>query len=278
MEKQIYILNGMGGCGKDTFASFLSEVCGVFKYSSIDRVKQIAYECGWDGGKTEKDRKFLSDLKCLLTDYNDLPFNDVRNRIEEFMFDEDKFVMQFIADNINLLIKRGKLVFEDLYLLGEQEILNMLKKENISTCIETNASLKDTEKLIDAVDYMIADFKSPNKEILKSVTGADIEIIKENLLKRALSQKYLLIRIPLINTFNTGEENAREFASFFKELHDKSGSNEIYIEILTYHEYGKDKYKKENLEYNFSDGFVTQNQVDILKTELEKNNLKIIKT
>jgi hypothetical protein len=93
MEKQIYILNGMGGCGKDTFASFLSEVCGVFKYSSIDRVKQIAYECGWDGGKTEKDRKFLSDLKCLLTDYNDLPFNDVRNRIEEFMFDEDKFVM-----------------------------------------------------------------------------------------------------------------------------------------------------------------------------------------
>ena len=154
----------------------------------------------------------------------------------------------------------------------------MLKKENITTCIETNASLKDTEKLIDAVDYMIADFKSPNKEILKSVTGADIEIIKENLLKRAITKKYLLIRIPLINNFNTGEENARGFTEFFKELHDKSGSNNIYIEILTYHEYGKDKYKKENLEYNFSDGFVTNEQVKILKTELEKNNFKIIKT
>jgi pyruvate formate lyase activating enzyme len=158
------------------------------------------------------------------------------------------------------------------------KLCEMLKKENISTCIETNASLKDTEKLIDVVDYMIADFKSPSKEILKTVTGADIKIIKENLLKRAVTKKYLLIRIPLINNFNTGEENAREFASFFKELTEKSKSDNIFIEILTYHEYGKDKYKNENLEYNFSDGFVTQSQVDILKTELEKNNLKIIKT
>ena len=157
-------------------------------------------------------------------------------------------------------------------------LCEMLKKEGISTCIETNASLKDTEKLIDIVDYMIADFKSPNKEILKSITGADIEAIKENLLKRALTQKYLLIRIPLINNFNTGIENARGFCEFFKELTHKSKSENIFIEILTYHEYGKDKYKKENLEYSFSDGFVTQSQVDIFKNELEKNNLKIIKT
>ena len=97
-------------------------------------------------------------------------------------------------------------------------------------------------------------------------------------MKRAITKKYLLIRIPLINNFNTGEENAREFASFFKELTEKSKSDNIFIEILTYHEYGKDKYKNENLEYSFSDGFVTNEQVRILKTELEKNTLKIIKT
>jgi pyruvate formate lyase activating enzyme len=158
------------------------------------------------------------------------------------------------------------------------KLCKMLKKENISTCIETNASLINCDLLFDTVDYMISDFKSPNKELLKAATGADIEIIKENLLKRAKSKKYLLIRIPLINNFNTGEKNAKEFAEFFKELQDKGESNEIYIEILTYHEYGKDKYEKLNLKYNFSDGFVTQAQVDILKTELEKNNLKIIKT
>jgi pyruvate formate lyase activating enzyme len=158
------------------------------------------------------------------------------------------------------------------------KLCKMLKKENISTCIETNASLINCDLLFDTVDYMISDFKSPNKELLKAATGADIEIIKENLLKRAKSKKYLLIRIPLINNFNTGEKNAKEFAEFFKELQDKGESNKIYIEILTYHEYGKDKYENLNLKYNFSDGFVTQAQVDILKTELEKNNLKIIKT
>ncbi len=158
------------------------------------------------------------------------------------------------------------------------KLFERLKKENISTCIETNASLKDTEKLIDIVDYMIADFKSPDKELLKSVTGADIEIIKENLLKRATLNKYLLIRIPLINNFNTGTENAKAFAEFFKELEEKSKSENIYIEILTYHEFGKDKYEKENLEYKFKDGFVTPEQVEILKNELLKNNLKIIRT
>ncbi len=158
------------------------------------------------------------------------------------------------------------------------ELCKILKKENISTCIETNASLKETKKLIDIVDFMIADFKSPDKETLKSVTGADIEIIKENLLKRALTKKYLLIRIPLINNFNTGLENAKGFSEFFRELTEKSKSENIFIEILTYHEYGKDKYEKENLSYTFSDGFVTAEQVTILKNELEKNNLKIIKT
>ena len=158
------------------------------------------------------------------------------------------------------------------------KLCSMLKKENISTCIETNASLKETKKLIDIVDFMIADFKSPDKETLKSVTGADIEIIKENLLKRALTKKYLLIRIPLINNFNTGLENAKGFAEFLNELSLKSKSDNIFIEILTYHEYGKDKYEKENLNYTFSDGFVTNEQIKILKNELEKFNLKIIKT
>ena len=158
------------------------------------------------------------------------------------------------------------------------KLFEKLKKENISTCIETNASLKDTEKLISTVDYMIADFKSPDKELLKTVTGAEIEVIKENLLKRAISNKYLLIRIPLINNFNTGSENAKAFAEFFKELEEKSKSENIYIEILTYHEFGKDKYEKENLEYKFKDGFVTPEQVEILKNELLKNDLKIIVT
>ena len=57
---------------------------------------------------------------------------------------EDKMVMQFIADNLKLLINRKKLTVEDLYVLGEQEILGILKHENgeILNCFRTARKLK----------------------------------------------------------------------------------------------------------------------------------------
>jgi len=72
---KIIVINGQGGCGKDTFVGY----CGwededIYSFSMIDGIKNIAQEFGWVGGKTLKDRKFLSDLKDLASEYNDFPF------------------------------------------------------------------------------------------------------------------------------------------------------------------------------------------------------------
>jgi len=73
------IINGSGGVGKDTFIelckryTYSSEIsfwCDVENYSSVDIIKTAAGVLGWDGGKNEKDRKFLSDLKKLTKEYN----------------------------------------------------------------------------------------------------------------------------------------------------------------------------------------------------------------
>ncbi len=154
----------------------------------------------------------------------------------------------------------------------------LLRSEGIHTCIETNASLKGCEELFEITDYMIADFKSPDKEKLKSVTGADLCTVKENLFFRAKTGKPLLIRIPLVNGFNTGEENARLFAEFFCELSEKSGSEKLYFEILTYHEFGKEKYAGLGLEYTVRNGFVQSEDARLLTSVLKENNLKIINT
>lgn len=53
------------------------------KISTIDFVKRIAAQVGWDGLKEAKDRKFLSDLKDLLTEYNDAPFTIVEEQIRQ---------------------------------------------------------------------------------------------------------------------------------------------------------------------------------------------------
>lgn len=89
-QKLILIVNGKPRAGKDTFAEFLNEHMPVYKYSSIDKVKTIALECGWKGKKEEKDRKFLSELKRITTEYNDMAYNDVLNRVAAFDNDEIK--------------------------------------------------------------------------------------------------------------------------------------------------------------------------------------------
>lgn len=93
MNKQIFITNGMARCGKDTFAKLLNEIVPTLKYSSIDKVKEIASLCGWEGGKLEKDRKFLSDLKLLTTEYSDMAFNAIKEMVDDFLMDNLHQVM-----------------------------------------------------------------------------------------------------------------------------------------------------------------------------------------
>lgn len=83
-QKLVLIVNGKPRAGKDTFAQFLNELIPVYKYSMIDKVKTIAMECGWRGQKTEKDRKFLNDLKKLTDDYSSMAFIDVLEKVEAF--------------------------------------------------------------------------------------------------------------------------------------------------------------------------------------------------
>ena len=93
MSKQIFIINGSGGVGKDTFCEKCGHYTDVKVVSSIDLVKHFATEMGWSGQKTPRDRRFLSDLKDLLTAYNDLPFKDIKQKVNEFKQDTDNMFL-----------------------------------------------------------------------------------------------------------------------------------------------------------------------------------------
>ena len=53
----------------------------MLNVSTVDKVKEIAAECGWDGVKSPKNRKFLSDLKDLLTEWGDVPYKDIERKL-----------------------------------------------------------------------------------------------------------------------------------------------------------------------------------------------------
>ena len=99
---KVVIINGAPRSGKDTFVNLCKEKLGSFCYnfSTVDFVKEIAKQCGWDGEKTPNNRKFLSDLKDLLTDWNDVPYRNMTQELakiylmaEQYNLDHDKFVV-----------------------------------------------------------------------------------------------------------------------------------------------------------------------------------------
>ena len=85
-SKRIVIINGKGTSGKDTFVNIVNNYVPTENYSSIDLIRKVATQLGYNGGKTIKDRKFLSDMKVLATEYNDAPNNDIIDKVLKFIY------------------------------------------------------------------------------------------------------------------------------------------------------------------------------------------------
>ena len=99
MGKNIVIINGTGGAGKDTFVSFCAEVTNVLNVSTVDKVKEAAkILVGWNGEKDEVSRKLLVDLKQLSIAYNDAPTKYISKMAEKFQLSDDNLMFVHIRE------------------------------------------------------------------------------------------------------------------------------------------------------------------------------------
>lgn len=58
--KQIVIINGQGGVGKDTFIELLaSSKLKIVNVSSVDGIKELARMIGWNGAKKREIGNFF---------------------------------------------------------------------------------------------------------------------------------------------------------------------------------------------------------------------------
>ena len=85
MEKQVLIINGRGGVGKDTICSCAAQFLRVRNISSITPIVEIARFAGWGGEKTLAARRLLSRLKEAFTEYNDLSFTYCMQQYQDFL-------------------------------------------------------------------------------------------------------------------------------------------------------------------------------------------------
>jgi len=98
MKKLAIVINGSGGAGKDTLCDMAAKHFKVINVSTIDPIKRIARENGWNGEKDLKSRKFLADLKQLFAEYNDLPTRYVVEKCKEFLSDDSELFFVHIRE------------------------------------------------------------------------------------------------------------------------------------------------------------------------------------
>ena len=122
----------------------------IINISSVDYVKEVAQFCGWNGEKDLASRKFLSDLKDILTIWRDIPYNQM---IEQVGIYENKVIFIHVREpkeierlkvalNANtLLIKNDNIVSE----FGNHAD-DMVENYEYNYVITNNGTLQDLEK------------------------------------------------------------------------------------------------------------------------------------
>ena len=83
---KVFIINGSGGSGKDTFCNYIEQLATekdrFYHVESIytsTPAKQWAKKMGWDGSKLPSDRRFLCNLKDMLDYWNNATYNHIKD-------------------------------------------------------------------------------------------------------------------------------------------------------------------------------------------------------
>ena len=128
-----------------------------------------------------------------------------------------------------------------------RDLLRAAKERGINTAIESMACVpwKNIEMVLPYLDTYLMDIKHTNQEKHKQFTGKPNELALENARRVALSgQTNLVIRVPVVPTFNDSVEEIKSIASFASTL---PGVKKIHL--LPYHRLGQDKYDWLGREY-----------------------------
>lgn len=153
------------------------------------------------------------------------------------------------------------------------ELLHALHERNIHTAIETNGYHPLLPELFPVIDYLIMDLKHWNSETHKNTVGLGNERTLQNIRKASENRSQLLVRIPLIGNFNDSEEDAVRFAQALSCLREGQA-----VEVLRYHEYGKDKWKQCGMHYTMHDADVSDEKYRNFCVTLQNSGLTLIHT
>lgn len=153
------------------------------------------------------------------------------------------------------------------------ELLKRCQEKYIHTAIETSGHTKwkIMEKILRYTDLVLYDIKMMGSMKHKKFVGVSNKLILENAMKLSISQVPMVIRIPLIPTYNDDEENIKATAIFARKLNTVEE-----IDLLPYHHFGESKYRILGKKYKLKNlQLPSQGQVHIVKEIIESYGFKV---
>ena len=131
-----------------------------------------------------------------------------------------------------------------------EALLRATHEYGYSTAIETTAfaSREVVQKLLPHVDHFLMDIKHMDSAKHEAFTTRPNEQILENAKYIAENAKHLIIRVPVVPTFNDTPEEIAAIARFADSL-----PNVTELHLLPYHRLGQDKYQGIGRNYTLMD-------------------------
>lgn len=136
------------------------------------------------------------------------------------------------------------------------ELLKRLKKERISTALETSGYAAEDVFLrtIRNADLLLFDIKHYDSNHHMEGTGVTNERILKNLSLALGEGKDIIVRIPVIPGFNDSLRDARGFVRLLKKMEIKT------VNLLPFHQLGSGKYNFLDLAYSYRDKRAIRNE------------------
>lgn len=147
-----------------------------------------------------------------------------------------------------------------------KSILKASKRECINTAIETSfyGPWSAIQGIAPYVNSAYIDMKFYSDDLHKQFCGAGNELIKKNLIQTNFldNAMRMIIRIPIIPGINDSNHELEQIGRFCSEL-----KHLTRVELLPYHRYGIDTYRKLGREYLLKD-IKTPSEEEMLKHRL----------
>ncbi|MCI9541198.1 MAG: glycyl-radical enzyme activating protein [Lachnospiraceae bacterium] len=167
--------------------------------------------------------------------------------VEEVMAEIDKDEAYYRRSNGGITLSGGECLFQPDF---SAALLKAAKEKGYHTAIESTgcAPYQEIQKLLPYLDLYLMDIKHMDSDKHKQFTGQPNERILENARQIAIDAKELIIRVPVIPTFNNTKEEIRAISEFAASL-----PNVKQLHLLPYHRLGQDKYTGLGRTYTLAD-------------------------